>query len=132
MKQNMNKTVAILNAITDLLINIASIYAAIWFLEYNADFFGGRTVAVSTCGALASVVLYFVCDMYSTSVLDKLHKIIIKLVGAQIFMLSVLVVKNSVGNTILALTIAMITYFFCLFKFKIFSKRDTATFKYKV
>ena len=92
MKQNMNKTVAILNAITDLLINIASIYAAIWFLEYNADFFGGRTVAVSTCGALASVVLYFVCDMYSTSVLDKLHKIIIKLVGAQIFMLSVLVV----------------------------------------
>lgn len=47
-------------------------------------------------------------------------------------MLSVLVVKNSVWNTILAILIAVITYFFCLFKFKIFSKRDLATFKYKI
>ena len=92
MKQNMSKTAAIFNAALDLLINIGSIYLAIMVLDNSKNNYGGTTVAISTACAVASIILYFICDMYSTSVLDKLHKVLIKLVGAQFFILCILLI----------------------------------------
>ena len=63
MKQNMSKTAAIFNAALDLLINIGSIYLAIVVLDNSKNYFGGTTVAISTACAVASVILYFICDM---------------------------------------------------------------------
>lgn len=90
MRQNATKTAALCSAFFDLLINIGVMYIAILILGYQNDFFNKTTMAIATICALGSVIVYFVCDMYSGKVFEKLHKTIIKLTGAQIFVLAVL------------------------------------------
>ena len=88
MKQNMSKTAAVCTAILDMLINIGAIYLAIWILDYKKNVFNGTTIAVSTICAFVTIIVYFACDMYSGAVLDKLHKMLLRLAGAQLFILS--------------------------------------------
>ena len=92
MKQNYGKTLAIFNAFADMLINIGAIYVAMLVLGYGQDTYSKTTLAIATICAVAAVGVYFVCDMYSSTVLDRLHRVIIKLAGAEFFILSVLVV----------------------------------------
>ena len=88
MKQNMSKTAAVCTAILDMLINIGAIYLAILILDYKKHVFTGTTIAVSTICAFVTIIVYFASDMYSSAVLDKLHKVLLKLAGAQLFVLS--------------------------------------------
>ena len=90
MKQNANKTAAICNALLDLLINVAVIYLAIWVLGYENNFYNKTTMAIATICGGGSVLVYFMCDMYSSTVLEKLHKSIIKMTSVQIFILCAL------------------------------------------
>lgn len=87
-KQNMSKTAAVCTAILDMLINIGAIYLAILILDYKKHVFTGTTIAVSTICAFVTIIVYFASDMYSSAVLDKLHKVLLKLAGAQLFVLS--------------------------------------------
>lgn len=95
MKKNNDFTMAIFNAFLDLLINISSIYLAILLL--NFDIFSKTIVAVSSICAVASIIVYFVSDIYSLRIFDKLHKEIIRLAGAQFFIVCVLIVVTSVA-----------------------------------
>ncbi len=90
MKQNANKTVAICSALLDLLINVAVVYLAIWILGYENNFYNKTTMAIATICGGGSVLIYFMCDMYSSTVLEKLHKAIIKITSVQVFILCVL------------------------------------------
>lgn len=92
MKQNMSKAAAICTAMLDMLINIGAIYLAILILDYKKHVFNGTTIAVSTICAFATIIVYFAADMYSSAVLDKLHKVLLKLAGAQLFILSTAIV----------------------------------------
>ena len=74
MRQNATKTAALCSAFFDLLINIGVMYIAILILGYQNDFFNKTTMAIVTICALGSVIVYFVCDMYSGKVFEKLHK----------------------------------------------------------
>ena len=114
MKQDSSKTLAIFNAFTDMLINMGALYLAMLILGYEKDTYSKTTMAIATVCAVSAVIVYFACDMYSSTVLDKLHKVIIKLAGAEIFILSVLVVVitvvTSIGETyykLLLLTVAL-------------------------
>ena len=91
MKQNANKTVALCSALLDLLVNIGSVYLAMLLLGYENNYFNKTIMAVATICGVASVIVYFVCDMYSFVVFEKLHKSIIKLTGVQFFILCVIV-----------------------------------------
>ncbi|MBO5262394.1 MAG: undecaprenyl-phosphate glucose phosphotransferase [Clostridia bacterium] len=92
MRQNANKTAALCSAFFDLIINIGSIYLSMLILGYENNFFNKTIMAVATICGVASVVIYFVCDMYSFKVFERLHKSIIKLTGVQFFILCVIVV----------------------------------------
>ena len=85
MKQNMNKTAAICSAIFDLIINTGSVYLAMLLLSNNMRVFGKTAMVVSTVCAVCSVVIYFACDLYSSTVLEKLHRALFKLAGVQFF-----------------------------------------------
>ncbi|MBO5312911.1 MAG: undecaprenyl-phosphate glucose phosphotransferase [Clostridia bacterium] len=93
MRQNNDKTTALVNAFFDLIINIGSIYLAILIVDdVSLNTFGRMTVAISSICAIASIFVYFICDIYAIRIFDKLHKEIIRLAGAQLFINSVLVV----------------------------------------
>ncbi len=91
MKQNASKTAALCSALLDLLINIGAIYLSILLLGYQNEFFNNTVVAIATVCGVASVVIYFICDMYTGTVFEKLHKTIIKLTGVQFFIVCVIV-----------------------------------------
>ena len=85
MRQNANNTSVICNAFFDLLINIGSIYLSILILGNQNSFYNKTVMAVATICAVGSILLYFVCDLYSSTVFEKLHRSIIKLTGVQLF-----------------------------------------------
>lgn len=90
MKQNASKTAALCSAFLDLLINIGAIYLSILLLKYRMEEFSNTAVAIATVCGVASVGIYFICDMYSSAVFEKLHKTIIKLTGVQFFIVCVI------------------------------------------
>lgn len=47
-------------------------------------------------------------------------------------LLSVMAIKNSISNTVVSITVAIIVYFISLFKIDVLTKKDKAMFKYKV
>ncbi len=96
MNQNSGKAWAICNAFVDMIINIASMYSAMLILGYEENTYSKTTMAIATICAVASVVVYFASDMYSSKVLERLHKVIIKLAGAEFFIISVLIVVIAV------------------------------------
>jgi len=91
MKQNASKTVALCSALLDLLINMGAIYLSVLLLGYQNEFFNNTVIAIATVCGVASVLIYFVCDMYSGTVFEKLHKTIIKLTGVQFFIVCIIV-----------------------------------------
>ena len=63
---------AIFNAILDLIINIGAIYTSYLILAKNLGAgLSKMSVAVSTVVAFASVMLYFICDIYSAKIDTK-------------------------------------------------------------
>ena len=103
MKETMNKTSALFNALLDLVLNIGAIYLAILVVGRDVYGFSGTTIAVSTICAFASIIVYFASDMYSPKVFEKLHRVLIKLFGAQIFITGVLVVLVAIFMPTVAL-----------------------------
>lgn len=92
MKQNTGIATALFNAILDLAINTGSIYLAVLILEYDIYTFSSNAIIAACACAAASVLIYFMCDLYSTTVLDKLHREIGRFAGAQLFILFALIV----------------------------------------
>lgn len=91
MRQN-NIAGAIFNAALDFLINLGAIFFSYLVLENQMnEQLTKMSLAVSTIIAFSSVLLYFICDIYSQRLETKLHKQILKLGGAQLFIVSVIV-----------------------------------------
>ncbi len=80
-----------LSAIADFLLNFASIIVALVLVKRQIfnDSVGGTAVAISVAVAFATVLIYFVFDLYSTKVFAKLHSQIIKILIAQLLNLAV-------------------------------------------
>lgn len=85
MKQNTGIATALFNAVLDLIINTGSIYLAVILLEYDIYKFSSNAIIVASICAVVSVLVYFMFDLYSTTVLEKLHKEIGRFAGAQLF-----------------------------------------------
>lgn len=98
MKQNASKTAALCSAFFDLVVNIGSIYLSILLLGYQNEFFNNRIVAIATICGVASVVIYFICEMYTVAVFEKLHKTIIKLTSVQFFIVGIIIAIIAVAT----------------------------------
>ena len=82
------KTLAhFLSAAVDFIINFVSIVAALAIVGYRN--FGGTATLISVGVGAASVLVYFVFDLYSTKTFAKLHTQILRILGAQILNLSI-------------------------------------------
>lgn len=86
------KTLAhFLSAAADFIINFTSIIAALALVRYQifSGSVGGTAVAISVAIAMASVLIYFLFDLYSTKTFVKLHMQILRILTAQVINLSV-------------------------------------------
>ena len=92
MRQESGKAWAICNSFIDMIINIAVVYSAMFILGYGENAYSKTAMAIATVCAVSTVIIYFASDMYSSTVLDKLHRVIIKLAGVEFFIVSVLIV----------------------------------------
>ena len=92
MRQNLGKTAAVCNALLDLIINTGAVYVAILLLSNGENVYSKSAMAVATVCAVLSVVVYFACDMYSFTVLERLHKSLIKLTSVQFFVMCLMLV----------------------------------------
>ncbi|MBO5287075.1 MAG: undecaprenyl-phosphate glucose phosphotransferase [Clostridia bacterium] len=129
---------AIFNAILDLIINIGAIYTSYLILAKNLGAgLSKMSVAVSTVVAFASVMLYFICDIYSAKIDTKLHKQILKLGGAQLFIVSVVIIliviliPQKTAYYYLTLVSAVMSYLVLSLKHIIVVKATHATRKNK-
>ncbi len=75
------------SAFFDFLINLASIFTAFVIVKSfskEIEHIGGTAVAISTGIALLTVAVYFVFDLYSSTVFTRLHVKLLKITFAQI------------------------------------------------
>ncbi|MBO5338161.1 MAG: undecaprenyl-phosphate glucose phosphotransferase [Clostridia bacterium] len=97
-----------LSAIADFIINFASIMVAlVLVITYNS--IGGTAVAISVAVALASVLIYFAFDLYSTKVFAKLHTQIIKILIAQLLNLTIGIVFFAIFSIMKYYLVALIS-----------------------
>lgn len=99
MRQSMGKTAGLCNAILDFIINIGAVYLAILVLEKGTHAYNKTTMAMATLFALGSVIVYFACDIYSSTVFEKLHKTLIKLIGVQFFIMCSLLILVAIVSS---------------------------------
>ena len=90
-------------------------------------------VANSLCYILVMCLNYFELRENFNLKLNYIFagKLILSNAVMVVSLICVLVLGESVMNTILAVLIAVVMYFYSLFRFKIFNRRDKAIFKYK-
>ncbi len=79
----------VFSAFCDFIINLISIFVALLALKHLYGPVGGTPVVISIGIALATVIVYFVFDFYSTKVFAKLHTQIVKIIVAQLLISAV-------------------------------------------